>query len=465
MKNILIIFNLVILCLGQSLISKAQMVRYDEVADGFNAPVDLQFSDDGRAFVVEQVGMIRIIDNGMVLNDPFLDLTDVTVRSGEQGLLGMALHPLFSDNGYFYVNYIDANGNTIVSRFSTSSDPNIADRNSEKLILNIVQPYSNHNGGCIQFGPDGYLYIGMGDGGSGGDPDGYGQLRTTLLGKMLRIDVNTDEPYVIPVDNPFADDDFTMDEIWALGLRNPWRFSFDSETGDLWIGDVGQNLYEEIDMQLGSSAGGENYGWRCKEASEPFNLNNCPDESEFTDPVLTIEQGPDCSVTGGYVYRGSDIPLLDGIYIFGDFCSGRVYTLTENSGIWESERLPDVNNPSAFGQDKNGEMYIVSYSGQIYKIANIISGINNINADNLEIGVSPNPTTDNFTLTMNDAEGSADQSTKVYIFNAVGEIIYKSKWSNSNSMTLSSKNWPDGIYTARIVNRAGSGSAMFLKVN
>lgn len=349
----------------------------EEYASGLSNPVDITHAGDDRLFIVEKGGFIRILQaNGSLVATPFLDI-DNLVRSNEseRGLLGLAFHPNYATNGYFFVNYTNNDGDTQVSRFSVSPDnANLADPSSEKPLLKVEQPYENHNGGDLAFGPDGYLYIGLGDGGLGGDPVNAGQTRTTLLGKMLRIDIDNGDPYAIPATNPFADTDFTLDEVWALGLRNPWRFSFDRLTGDLWIGDVGQGLWEEIDLQLANSPGGENYGWRCYEGNATFNTNGCPGEGDFVFPIhdYTSNFTEGCSVTGGYVYRGTDFPELAGHYVYTDFCSGRIWTLYPDGadGWINTEWLNGTNSQySSFGEDQNGELYLAAYgNGQIFRV-------------------------------------------------------------------------------------------------
>lgn len=350
-----------------------------EYATGFTKPVDIQHAGGNELYVVEQQGIIKIIDgDANVLSTPFLDITDrVNDGANERGLLGIAFHPDFTNNGFFYVNYTDNSGaDTKISRFSIGASSLIADPDSEFVIMEFDQPANNHNGGGIKFGPDGYLYIGTGDGGSGGDPwgaIGNGQNTETLLAKMLRIDVDGGSPYSIPTDNPFVNNSNFLDEIWAWGLRNPWRFSFDKETGDLWIGDVGQGEWEEIDFQLASSAGGENYGWKCKEGFETFS-GNCGGAANFTDPVHAYESTTSVgrSVTGGFVYRGSEFPVLYGHYIYGDYVSGRIWSITPDGiGGWENIELLDFTNNqiSSFGEDPNGELYMCAHGqGRIYKL-------------------------------------------------------------------------------------------------
>lgn len=352
-----------------------------EFADGFSGPLDLQHAGDDRLFVVEQSGAIKIIDvDETVLPTPFLDIDNiVNDNANERGLLGLAFHPDYQNNGFFYVNYSNSSGDTHISRFSVSADPNVADPDSEVVLMVVDQPFNNHNGGGLDFGPDGYLYIGLGDGGSGGDPQGNSQNTNTLLGKMLRIDVDNGAPYSIPADNPFVNDADVLDEIWSIGLRNPWRFGFDRETGDLWIGDVGQNEFEEIDFESANSAGGLNYGWRCFEGFATFNTSGCGNASEYTDPVWDYANNNSVgrSVTGGYVYRGTEFPDLVGHYIYGDFVSGRIWSLTpDGNGGWNNVELLNWTNNQlgSFGEDLNGEMYVVALQeGTIYKVTTVCS--------------------------------------------------------------------------------------------
>ena len=390
MKKSLLTIGMLAFCL--SLISQPNL-SLETFATGFSRLVDITNCGDDRLFVLERNGRIRIIEaNGNVISTPFLDI-DPRVNSGqsEQGLLGLAFHPDYLNNGYFYVYYTDNSpnspsfSNTKVSRFSVSdTDPNVADPNSEVILLDTEQPFSNHNGGCLKFGPDGYLYISLGDGGSSGDPQANGQKRSTFLGKMLRIDVDNGSPYAIPDDNPFADDDFTLDEIWAIGLRNAWRFSFDQVTGDLWMGDVGQNEWEEIDFQPANSPGGENYGWRCYEGDHTFNTGNCADMSTMTFPVFeysnSFQQG--CSVTGGFVYRGCEMKGLYGHYIFADYCSGKFWSITPDGNDWNTFELANLtnNNFSAFGENSAGELFVVGHgNGAVSKVVStsgMLSGTN-----------------------------------------------------------------------------------------
>lgn len=349
-------------------------------ATGLDKPVSITHAGDSRLFVVEQTGSIRIIDtDGNVSLQPFLDISDRVNYGGERGLLGLAFHPEYITNGFFYVNYTGLDNHTRISRFSVNSmDPEIADPDSEYNLLTVTQPFTNHNGGDLAFGPDGYLYIALGDGGSAGDPGNLAQDPMEYLGKMLRVDVDLGLPYAIPESNPFINDPGTLDEIWALGLRNPWRFSFDRLTGDLWIADVGQNATEEINFQPAGSEGGENYGWRCYEGHLVYNSNGCGPASTYTFPVHTYPHGPECSVTGGYVFRGDALSSFYGRYFFADYCSDMIWTLYDDGGEWVREDFGHFpgNNFSAFGENVSGQLFVAGLtSGMIYRVIESTAGI------------------------------------------------------------------------------------------
>lgn len=353
---------------------------WQPVISGLDLPVDIQNAgdDSGRLFVVEKRGRIRILQNGQLLPVPFLDIqARVGSQNTEQGLLGLAFHPRYAESGLFFVNYIDLDGNTVIARFKVSaSDPNRADPTGEVQLLHVEQPYANHNGGQLAFSPDGYLYIGMGDGGSGGDPHGNGQSPDTWLGKLLRIDVDRGERYTIPPDNPFARGG-GLPEIWAYGLRNPWRFSFDRQTGDLYIGDVGQDKWEEIDFLPAGSPGGANFGWNYHEGNHPFK-GQPPAGAKFVWPIVEYPHGgmpagqmSGCSVTGGIVYRGAALPDWQSTYLFGDFCNGSVFGLVRTSeNSWQAGVLFDSGAAiSAFGMDEAGEVYLADYyTGGVYRL-------------------------------------------------------------------------------------------------
>jgi glucose/arabinose dehydrogenase len=338
---------------------------------GFEKPVELLSppGESDKVLVVEQGGIIKKIENDAVTKDLFLDIRDrVGTRADEQGLLGMAFHPLYASNHYFYVNYTDFNGNTVIARFTAAADGQTADPQSELRLLQVNQPYENHNGGGLAFGPDGYLYIGLGDGGSAGDPQTNAQNLDTLLGKMLRIDVNSTGSYGIPKDNPFAGGG-GKPEIWAYGLRNPWRFSFDPATGDLWIADVGQKLWEEVDFLPAGSAGGVNFGWNIMEGSHPYRPGST-NPGNLQNPIFEYDHNTGCSITGGFVYRGKILPEWQGVYIFGDYCQGTIFGLIRTPSGVDAKQVGKINGTiSSFGVDGNGELFLMDHkNGGIYRL-------------------------------------------------------------------------------------------------
>jgi len=340
-------------------------------ASGLSDPVHLTApAGDARLFIVEQAGTIRIVKNGQLLGRPFLDITAKVGSGGERGLLGLAFHPSYAANRYFYVNYTDRNGDTHVDRFTaTTADPDSADPASAKPILFIAQPYSNHNGGLVLFGPDGKLYIGMGDGGSGGDPENRAQDPDSLLGKLLRIDVDAGDPYATPPDNPYGAGG-GRGEIWAIGLRNPWRFAFDQATGLLYVGDVGQNAWEEVDV-VPAGQGGLNYGWRMMEGAHCYIAPGCS-TTGLVLPAVEYDHSNGCSVIGGAVYRGTRSPALVGQYFYSDYCSGWISSFTYGGGTvtQRTNWTLDVNpgNVLSFGEDASGELYVLAANGRVYRI-------------------------------------------------------------------------------------------------
>jgi glucose/arabinose dehydrogenase len=337
----------------------------------FTRPVGIHSAEDGsnRLFVVEQQGKIKVFDNDANVSNSqiFLDLTDQITYGGERGLLGLTFHPNFNVNGYFYVYYTElGTEDSVISRFTVSSvDPNMANISSEIKLWRVAQPYGNHNGGQILFGPDGNLYISLGDGGGSGDPAGNGQNRATMLGSILRIDVDSGFPYEIPNDNPFFENgNGWAEEIFAFGFRNPWRFSFDSITGLLWTADVGQSTWEEINIV----EKGKNYGWNAREGNHDFNPST--NVTELIDPIYEYSHSLGNSITGGYVYRGSNLKGLIGKYIYGDFGSGRIWALEYSGGVVlnNTEIINSNLNIASFGIDANRELYICAFNGNIYKL-------------------------------------------------------------------------------------------------
>ncbi|HWQ95685.1 MAG TPA: PQQ-dependent sugar dehydrogenase [Gammaproteobacteria bacterium] len=348
-------------------------LRLSEVANGLKNPLYLTSpAGDPRLFIVEQAGRIRIIANGKLLSTPFLDIEGKIKSGGEQGLLSVAFHPDYAKNGFLYVNYTDKSGDTRIERYHVASDPNRADPDSAKLLLKIEQPYANHNGGLNLFGHDGMLYIGMGDGGAAGDPHGNGQNLKTLLGKMLRIDVNKGDPYSIPSDNPYVGRKDARGEIWAYGLRNPWRYAFDLKDNLLYIADVGQNKIEEINV-VPASQKGLNYGWNILEGSSCFSLLFSPscNKSGLVLPVLEYDHDQGCSVIGGFVYRGRAIPELDGHYLYSDYCTGFLKSFKYAGGKTTEQHtwnVGEIGSVLSFGEDAGGELYIMSDKGSVYRL-------------------------------------------------------------------------------------------------
>lgn len=347
-------------------------LRLEDVGN-FSFPILLTAPPgDPRLFVVQKGGAIRIIKNGATLATPFLNLAGRISTGGEQGLLGMAFHPNYATNGLFVVNYTDTGGNTKISLFRVGANPDIADPNSEGVILEVPQPFTNHNGGMLAFGPqDGRLYIGMGDGGSAGDPQNHAQRRNSLLGKMLRLSVSASGQVSIPTDNPFVSEAGTRPEIWSLGLRNPWRFSFDRQTGDLYIADVGQDAREEINVTSGVGSRGANFGWKTMEGTICYQASSC-NQTGLTLPVLDYPRGDGCSVTGGFVYRGSQIPGLAGTYFYGDYCRGWVRSFRWSGGAATDRQEWTALNPGSalvsFGEDAAGELYVLGQNGRVARI-------------------------------------------------------------------------------------------------
>ncbi len=435
--------------------------KLNPVLSGFSEPTDLTCPFDGtdRLFVAEKAGRIKIIQNDVMIGT-FLDIRDKVSSNSERGLLGIAFHPDYRENGYIFISYTglgpDNDFNSYISRFQVlNSDANQLDINSEEEILIVNQPYANHNGGNIEFGPDGFLYIGFGDGGSGGDPKGSGQNLNSYLGKILRIDVNgsTDSTaYAIPSDNPFIDDLNIKKEIWAYGLRNPWKFSFDRMTGDLWIGDVGQSDREEISV-IPSGVGGLNFGWRCFEGELTF--GNCS-SINHEEPVYTYAR-PDkqaCSnpqfcgksVTGGYVYRGTENPALLGKYFFADYASNQVWSYSVENGL--VERLEDIGNASkisTFGENQDGEIYIVSLSGTIYKLEQTTTTpVKNVEGN--EIFVIPNPFKDRLIV-------QVPGNGFIQLHDIHGNVLYEKQTANlkNHPLAIDLSTYPAGNYYIRFL--------------
>ncbi len=346
-------------------------IRLLQVASGLSNPLYLTSPpNDSRLFVVEQPGRIRILKSGQLLPQPFLDITSRVSSTGERGLLSVAFHPGYATNGFFYVNFTDLAGNTRVERFRVSANPDVADASSSKLILAVTQPFANHNGGLNLFGPDGMLYIGLGDGGNAGDPQGNGQKLSTLLGKILRLDVDNGDPYAIPAGNPFVGQSGARAEIWAYGLRNPWRFAFDRVTGLFYVADVGQAAIEEIDV-VQASRTAVNYGWNVMEGTSCFFSATCSSTGLELPALEFTHAGGACSVTGGFAYRGAAVPELAGHYFYSDYCAGFLRSFLYANGVATDRRTWDVGtigSVTSFGEDTSGEIYVIVQEGRIYRI-------------------------------------------------------------------------------------------------
>ncbi len=419
-----------VIAFGLAILSSAQEFTLELFAEGFNSPVEIASAGDDRLFVVQQGGQIRILNSDGTINPtPFLNVSSIISSGGERGLLGLAFAPDYETSGRFYINYTNTSGDTVISRYTVSGDPDVANATGDPL-LTIEQPFGNHNGGCINFGPDGYLWISMGDGGSGGDPNNNGQNLASLLGKMLRIDVSG-EDYTIPGDNPVLSGSFP-NEVWSYGLRNAWKFSFDSETNDVWIADVGQNAIEEINKESSADAG-LNYGWRCYEGDNPYNTSGCAAPETMTFPVATYNHsGGRCSITGGYVYRGSSYANLVGKYFFADYCSGQIGWVDEEENL---EFLTDTtNNFATFGQDDSGQLYVAG-SGKVYKIIGETMGVNDLNRVN--ISIYPNPTSDFINISANKV------IDEVSIYSAEGKLL---QTFNGNITQIDISHYPKGVY-------------------
>ncbi|EJL68615.1 Por secretion system C-terminal sorting domain containing protein [Chryseobacterium populi] len=422
-----------------SLILNSQSINLEEFASGFTSPVEITNANDSRLFVVQQDGKIKIVQpNGSVVTTNFLDISSKVNYGGERGLLGLTFHPQYPTNGYFFVYYNNTAGNIIVARYTVTSDPNVADPNSEKILLNIPKPFANHNGGSIHFAPDGNLWIVTGDGGNAGDPNNNAQNKNSLLGKMLRIDVNATGAYNIPAGNPFVGVD-GADEVWSYGLRNAWKWSFDLTTGNAMIADVGQGEIEEINKMPIIQAG-INYGWRCYEGNTPYNTSGCASATTMTFPIAVYDHsGGKCSITGGYVYRGSLYPVLQGKYFFADYCSTQIGILnSDNSITWTPAY--DGNNFSTFGQDSQKELYVAAVNnGKVYKIT---TGLLSTQENNglSQIKIHPNPASEKIFI-----EGLKDKKVSAEIISAEGrKILENAPINNDNSIDISGI--PPGVY-------------------
>ncbi|XMO86696.1 PQQ-dependent sugar dehydrogenase [Algibacter sp. AS12] len=465
-----------ITCCFYSTILLSQSVNLVSFASGFSQPVEISITntvDDSRLFIIEKSGVIKILnENGSVNTTPFLDISSRVGAGRERGLLGLAFAPDYASTGRFYVNYTDNTStgkpNTIIARYTVSSNPDIANTNGTTL-LSYQQPFGNHNGGKIAFGPDGFLYIAVGDGGSSGDPSDRAQSTSSLFGKLLRIDVSGNL-YSIPSTNPYAasanEPTDPRPEIYAIGLRNPWKFSFDKNNGDLWIADVGQYLIEEINRVNGSGTPGDNYGWRCFEGSNPFNdQGNCPTGgiNSTIKPIAEYNHsGGKCSITGGYIYRGSTFSSFTGKYFFADYCSGEIGLLTNTEGNWSMSLQTPTNkhNWTTFGEDINGELYIAGGS-TVYKIQDPSLSTTNVKTTD-HFKMFPNPSEDYIKI---DLTKNYNQVNTITILNINGQNIKTITKPNQKTITHSTKNYAQGLYFIEITTKDHSKAIKKLMIN
>jgi len=435
-----------------SIFSFSQTIAIQSFATGLSGALEITHANDSRLFVVQKGGLIRILNsNGTINTTPFLNLTSLISTGSERGLLGLAFHPDYSTNGFFFVNYTNSAGSTVIARYSVNaSNANIANTTAT-IIMTIAQPFSNHNGGSIKFGPDGFLYIGMGDGGSGGDPGNRSQNINDNHGKMLRIDVNSNSApfYTSPSSNPYIGI-AGNDEIWAIGLRNPWKFSFNKSNGDLWIADVGQNNIEEINKVASPLPVGLNFGWRCYEGTAPFNTSGCASISTMTMPFAEYNHSQGCSITGGYVYTGTLFPNFLNKYFFADYCENRIgYANTTTGAITYTPYFSGQSNFTSFGEDMNGELYITN-SDIIFKIVDTSLSTSDFAKEGFTI--FPNPAKNSFSV--NNA--NATEIATLELFDLAGKLLMSKNILNNNLQNVDIAALSKGIYMVRISAADGS---------
>lgn len=445
-----LLFNLLLL----SIIGYSQTISLQSFGTGFVSPVEITNAGDTRLFVVQKGGLIRILNaDGTVNATPFLNLSSLVTTNSERGLLGLAFHPNYATNGYFFVNYTNLAGNTVIARYTVSAtNPNIANT-SETVLMTITQPFSNHNGGTLKFGSDGYLYIGMGDGGSGGDPGNRAQNINENLGKMLRIDVNVSTApfYASPSSNPYVGV-AGNDEIWAVGLRNPWKFSFNRLNGDLWIADVGQDAIEEINKVVSPLPNsGINFGWRCYEGNSTYNASGCAPSSTMRFPFVQYARfGGACSVTGGYYYSGTAYPNFQNKYFFTDYCDNKI-RMVDNAGVITTTASFSGNNFVTFGEDVNGELYIAGItSGTVYKI--IDSSLSESGFKNNGFSIYPNPAKGYFVV----KSAETNLATKIALFDTTGKLLFSKKLMPNTENVIDTNLLAKGTYFVSVETTNGT---------
>ena len=443
------------------MICNSQTIQLQSFATGFTQPLEIVNAGDNRLFVVEKTGKIKILNaNGTTNATPFLDISALVTTDSERGLLGLAFHPNYATNGFFFINYTNLSGNTIIARYSVNTtNPNVAQTTGSTL-LTVNQPFNNHNGGSIKFGTDGFLYIGMGDGGSGGDPGNRAQNITDNLGKMLRINVGTSAiaTYSIPSTNPYVGI-AGNDEIWATGLRNPWKFSFNRLNGDLWIADVGQELFEEVNKVASPLTTGLNFGWRCYEANMAYNTTGCAAQSTFVTPIAAINHATSCSITGGYVYTGTQYPNLLNKYLFVDFCDNKIGIINP-AGVLTYTPALSVGNIATFGEDIAGELYVAGlYNGIIYKIVDTSLSINEVSKN--EFKMYPNPGKNEVFI----EKSNESYPIEVVIFDTNGKLLLKQKTEDVLKNTINTSSLSNGIYLISIKNNLQESVTYKLVIN
>lgn len=439
--------TLQLLLLFISNVMLSQTIGIQSFATGFNTPTEVTNAGDSRLFVVQKNGLIKILNaNGITNTTNFLDVTSLIRNTGEQGLLGLAFHPNYATNGYFYINYNNTSGSTVVARYTVSGDANVANASSAQILLTIARPSAtNHNGGTLKFGPDGYLYISTGDAADGA----RAQNTNELLGKILRIDVNSGSPYGIPPTNPFAGATAGADEIWGFGFRNPWKFSFNRTTGEMWIADVGETTIEEINKVLPSSVG-LNFGWRCYEGNNAYNVSGCAPMSTMTFPFAQYTHSDGCSITGGYFYTGTTYPSFAGKYFFADYCRNRIGTVNSAGVITYTPNFSGNNSFTTFGEGVNGELYVASGGGTIYKIVD--TSLNTDSFAHNGFKMTPNPASEQILI----SNENGTMLSQLSVIDLSGKLLMEMPLENTSEHYIDTSFLKTGIYLITLQDVSGN---------